>query len=82
MIVLRQLDVTPEGFAFDPATGDSYTLNPCAQLVWQRLQQGELPQKIASFLADEFGIAQRAAERDVTEFVQQINTLGLGEARR
>ncbi len=77
MTPFKPLDVTDDGFAFDPCTGESYTLNSCGQLVLQRLQQGENPKQIAHFLASHFGIAQSTAERDITDFFQQLNLFGL-----
>lgn len=77
MSALTTLAVTEDGFALDPSTGESYTLNRCGQLVLQRLQQGENRRQIASFLSDNFGIAPSLAERDVADFFVQLNILGL-----
>ncbi len=77
MSAFQSLTLTKEGFAFDSATGESFTLNPCGQLILQRLQNGETQPQIARFLCDRFDIAHRTAERDVADFCQQLNTLGL-----
>ncbi|MBD2041465.1 PqqD family peptide modification chaperone [Microcoleus sp. FACHB-672] len=71
------LDVTEDGFAFDPRTGESYTLNPCEWLVLQRLQLGENQNQVADFLSEKFGIPQSAAQRDVADFFGQLNLFGL-----
>ncbi len=77
MLPFQSLTVTKDGFAFDVTTGDSFTLNGCGQLVLQRLQHGETQQQIVQFLCNRFDIAHNTAERDVTDFCQQLNTLGL-----
>lgn len=77
---IKTLTVTEDGFAFNQATGETYTLNRCGRLVMQRLQQGENRQQIIHYLSGEFGIAQSAAERDVADFFQQLNGLGLTSA--
>lgn len=77
MTPFQSLDVTEDGFAFDPCTGESYTLNQSAWLVLQRLQQGEDSKQIAHFLAGNFGIPQSTVERDIADFFQQLNLFGL-----
>lgn len=78
MMTLKPLQLLANGFAFNPATGDSYSLNPCGQKIFQQLQQGQHRLQIARSLAAEFGIPPETAERDVADFLQQLQTLGLG----
>ncbi|NMG18263.1 PqqD family protein [Brasilonema bromeliae] len=61
------------------ATGESFMLNHCGQLVLQRLRHGETQQQIVQVLCDRFDIAHTIAERDVADFCQQLKTLGLTE---
>jgi PqqD family protein of HPr-rel-A system len=77
MSPLQSLNVTEDGFVFNPSTGESYTLNPCARLVLQRIQKDESYQQLSQFLSDEFGICQNTAERDISDFFQQLKSLGL-----
>lgn len=77
MTSLKNLSVTEDGFVFAPSTGDTYTLNPCARLILQRLQQGETLPQIVQFLCTEFGLSCGVAERDMADFIQQLQTLGL-----
>lgn len=77
MPAFQSLTVNKDGFAFDYATGESFILNRCGQLVLQRLRHGETQQQIVQFLCDQFDITLNTAERDVTDFCQQLKTLGL-----
>ncbi len=77
MAPFQLLDVTEDGFAFDPGSGENYTLNSCGMLVLQRLKEGKNQQEIADFIAGNFGIPQTAAERDVADFFGQLNLFGL-----
>jgi len=77
MSALKSLTVSENGFAFDLATGESFTLNPCGQLILHCLQKGETSQQIAHFISNEFSIAYSTAERDLADFFQQLHTLGL-----
>lgn len=82
MSAFQSLTVNKDGFAFDSATGESFTLNRCGQLVLKRLQRGETQQEIVQFLCGRFEIAQSIAQRDVADFCQQLNTLGLTGGNR
>lgn len=79
MTALKFIDMTENGFVFDPCTGESYTLNSCGQLVLKRLQTGETSQQIVEFFIHQFGIDKNTAERDIADFFQQINLFGLTE---
>jgi len=77
MTGLKTLQIAQDGFAFDAATGETYTLNRCGRMVLQHLQHGETQQQIVTHLADQFGIAQSVAQRDLADFWQQMESLGL-----
>jgi Coenzyme PQQ synthesis protein D (PqqD) len=77
MLPLSSLNTSKDGFAFNITTGESYTLNPCAQKVLQRLQAGEDSAQICRSIASEFGITQHVIDRDITDFCQQLRRLGL-----
>jgi Coenzyme PQQ synthesis protein D (PqqD) len=77
MIPFSSLTINSDGFAFNVTTGESYTLNPCAQSIVQRLRSGESPVQVVQAIASEFGIAQSVIERDMADFAQQLRTLGL-----
>ncbi|MEB3291598.1 MAG: PqqD family protein [Synechococcales bacterium] len=77
MVPFSALTSNPDGFAFNVTTGESYTLNPCAQNILQRLRSGESLPQVVQAIATEFGIAQSIVERDIADFSQQLRTLGL-----
>ncbi|MEE3715186.1 PqqD family protein [Tumidithrix elongata RA019] len=76
MTALQTLTVADDGFGFDTSTGETYTLNSCGHLVLQQLQQGKNRTQIALLLSEQFGIAQSSTERDVSDFMQQLEMLG------
>jgi len=85
MPTLSSLTIKPSltinnGFAFNATTGESYTLNCCAQMVLRRLNANETQAEIVQAIASEFGVAQSTVERDVADFFQQLRTLGLAGA--
>jgi hypothetical protein len=76
MLPFSALTLYPDGFAFNVTTGESYTLNPSAQNILQRLRSGETPAQVVQAIASEFGIAQSVVERDIVDFSQQLRILG------
>jgi hypothetical protein len=74
---LKALQISNDGFAFDSTTGATYTLNRCGRTVLQKLQEGENRSQIVTVLADRFDISQSSAERDLADFLQQIESLGI-----
>jgi hypothetical protein len=77
MTELKTLHISNDGFAFDSTTGATYTLNRCGRLVLEQLQNGGERSQIATTLSDRFGIAQSLAERDLTDFLGQMEALGI-----
>ncbi len=81
MSPLSSLTINPDGFAFNTATGESYTLNRCARFIIHRLNLGETEAQIIQAIAQEFDVAHSIIERDVADFFQQLHTLGFAGAR-
>lgn len=77
MTDLAKLAVNEDGFAFDPLTGDSFTLNPTAQRLVERLIRFTGMSELVAQHARDFGLSLAEAERDITEFIQQLAQLGL-----
>lgn len=77
MAGLKTLQISHDGFAFDSSTGETYTLNRCGCLILQKMQQGENRTQIITALAESFGIVQSLAEKDLADFCQQMEALGI-----
>lgn len=74
---LARLAVSPQGMAFDPETGDSFTLNPTGRTVLNGLLAGEEPEAIAAALAKEHGVDPQRCLRDVEDFLACLRRLQL-----
>lgn len=77
MAGLKTLQISNDGFAFDSSTGETYTLNRCGRLILQKMQQGENRTQIITALAESFGIVKSLAEKDLADFCQQMESLGI-----
>jgi len=74
---LRSLALNPDGFAFDPTTGESYTLNATGLVVLESLREGLAPDEVAARLVEEFEVTAEEASRDVDDFQDHLRTFRL-----
>jgi hypothetical protein len=74
---IAHLAVSRDGFAFDPTTGESYTMNQTAAEVLAVLSGGGTAGLAANALVRDYGIGQQEAERDVADFVSRLKQFGL-----
>jgi len=76
-VKIVSLNISADGFVFNPATGESYTLNPSACLILQQLQQGQNKREIVKVMTEKFNISQSIVERDLNYFMQELKQLGM-----
>ena len=74
---LHSLAVNADGFAFDPTTGESFTLNAAGLLILNGLREGLEPEAIADRVAARFDVGAEDAARDVTDFLDTLRTFRL-----
>ncbi|MFM7107657.1 MAG: HPr-rel-A system PqqD family peptide chaperone [Planctomycetaceae bacterium] len=69
---LHDLRLGEGGFAFDPRTGDSYTVSATGVEIIGWLREGRDAADIAARLCTRYGIGPQAARRDVDEFLAAL----------
>ena len=69
---LSQLAITDQGFAFDPMSGDSYTLNDTAGQIIRELAAGNDSEQVVESLADCFLVDPDEVRSDVRDFIEQL----------
>lgn len=74
---LRSLALNPDGFAFDPTTGESYTLNATGLAVLEGLREGLAPDEVVTRLVERFEVSAEEASRDVDDFLDHLRTFRL-----
>jgi hypothetical protein len=74
---IRALALNPDGFAFDPTTGESFTLNPTGVRVLEGLRRGLSPEEISAGLVEEFDVPESDATRDVADFMDHLRAFRL-----
>ena len=76
---LRNLALSECGFLFDPATGNTYSLNPSGAFVLRALIEGRSGGELPTGLAAAFETDEETAARDSEQFLLQLRDLGLWE---
>ncbi len=74
---LRSLALNPDGFAFDPTTGESFTLNATGLAILEGLREGASPIELVGRLTEDFEVSERDASRDVDDFLDHLRALRL-----
>lgn len=77
---LAGLAVSDEGFAFDPHTGRSFTLNATGRRLLRALAEGDSPEQAAAALAERYAVDLRAVRGDVRDFIEQLRAEQLWES--
>jgi hypothetical protein len=74
---IKDLAINDSGFAFDPTTGASFTLNEVATQIISSLKDQDDLQLISLKLTEIFDVDFEQAYQDVQEFVEQLKTYKL-----
>ncbi len=74
---LRSLALNPDGFAFDPTTGESFTLNATGLAVLEGLREGLSHEQLTARLAERFDVAPTDASHDLDDFLDHLRSFRL-----
>ncbi|MCB1190916.1 MAG: HPr-rel-A system PqqD family peptide chaperone [Leptospiraceae bacterium] len=74
---LKNIAVSDTGFMFDPATGNTFTLNETALYIVNLLKEDKTKEQIISQIAEEYEVSVEQIERDMSDLLIQLKELGL-----
>ncbi len=74
---IENLAVNKNGFAFDPTSGETFTLNETAKEIIEDLARGVEEKEIAKKLSEEYDVTQEEAMNDVLDFKEKLKLYGL-----
>ena len=74
---LRSLALNPDGFVFDPTTGESFTMNDTGLAILEGLREGASPMELVGRLTENFEVSEQDATRDVDDFLDHLRALRL-----
>lgn len=64
--------ISENGFMFSPTTGESFTLNPMGKLILEEIKSEKDSEDIIKLILEEYDIDKASAERDFTDFINQL----------
>jgi methyltransferase-like protein len=56
--------------------GSIYTLNEVGAYIWEQIDGQRTTAEIVSLVAGEFEITEEEAQKDLTEFIEQLSSIG------
>ncbi|WP_187648385.1 PqqD family protein [Nitrosophilus labii] len=74
---IENLAINKNGFAFDPTTGETFTLNDTAKEIIEDLAKGIEEKEIAKKLSKEYDVTEEEALNDVLDFKEKLKLYGL-----
>jgi hypothetical protein len=74
---VRSLAISPDGFVFDPTTGESFTVNATGRAILEGLRDGRPPGELPGLIAERFAVAAEEASRDVDDFLDNLRAFRL-----
>lgn len=74
---LMSLVINDTGFAFDPAAGESFTVNATGREAIALIKQGMDLEKIVEEISGRHGIPFEEAYTDILEFLEKLRVYGL-----
>lgn len=74
---LTQLAVNDEGFVFDPATGESYTVNGPGLVILKGLKDEKSAEDISGELCERYEVEAEEAEGDVRAFTDYLRAIAI-----
>ena len=79
MVLKKNIAVSDSGFLFNPATGDSYSLNETGIAFLRLIQNGQSDDQIIAQVAAEFDIDAITIEKDLSDFKSNLVRFKLTE---
>ncbi len=73
MVSLRKnIAVSDSGFVFNPSTGDSFSLNPIGQEIFQLLKDGKSDAQILEHICQNYQVDRDTIEKDLYDFMKML----------
>jgi len=72
MIIKGNIALSENGFVFNPATGDSYTINNTGKEVLMLIKEGKDINQITDLMLDKYDVDKTTLERYLADFVNDL----------
>ncbi len=80
MKIRNNIALSDSGFLFDPASGDSFSLNPIGLEILRMLKSGKEKGDILPYLLENYQTDEATVEKDYYDFIRSLQQFYLVEA--
>jgi methyltransferase-like protein len=80
MKIRNNIALSDSGFLFDPASGDSFSLNPIGLEILRMLKSGKEKEDILPYLLENYQTDEVTVEKDYYDFIRSLQQFYLVEA--
>ncbi len=74
---LSALVISPQGFIFDPSTGQGFTINKTARFIIDLMIKNQSKEIVINKVKQEFEVSTDEAEIDIDDFFHQLHLVDL-----
>ncbi|RLD60497.1 MAG: PqqD family protein [Bacteroidetes bacterium] len=72
MRVKKNIAISETGFIFNPATGDSFTLNPIGLEILSFIEKNKKYEEIANTILEKYDVDSITFEKNYYDFIQML----------
>lgn len=79
MKIKKNIAVSDSGFIFNPATGESFSVNPIGIKVFQLLKDQKTKEQITKVFMEEYDVSEGNLDNDLHDFIGLVEYYQLAE---
>jgi hypothetical protein len=79
MKIKKDIAVSDSGFVFNPATGDSFSVNPIGMEIIKLMKEGKNLKEISSYIFDNYNVEEKTIEKDLQDFNEMLQHYSIKE---
>lgn len=79
MDIKKDVAVSDSGFVFNPATGDSFSVNPIGMEIIKLMKDGKSMDEINNHVIENYNVEQKTIEKDLYDFIEMLKHYSLKE---
>lgn len=79
MNIKKDVAVSDSGFVFNPATGESFSVNPIGTEIIRMIKENKSSQEIVDFVIDHYQTDSVTIDKDFNDFMEMLNLYSLTE---
>ena len=78
-MIKKDVAVSDSGFVFNPATGESFSVNPIGTEIIRMIKENKSSQEIVDFVLDHYQTDSVTIDKDFNDFMEMLSLYSLTE---